>query len=381
MTTSNSPDYIYYDLQVNNYKSSNTESPNLTFSESRSINFLSKPNDYHMSIVRFQLDTYSLPSFIADIEPNQSDPNKMIETITLEWETGGTVASGNPVNLVWVPTNKNIQTPAAPNTTNNGVQINSTQYYYGNSFRHYCDLVNTALKTATTALIAQVGGGTLTNLLPPFLKWNESTNCAELYAQELFYNWSRTNHVNIYFNRSLFARFNSMPAFRYGITSSLGRYYKMYMMDDNLTRTATINAQVYIKTSQEYSTISNWSPVSAIVFVSNTIGVYPNQTLNPITYNDGVEIKSQITPAFYNIISDIATNEMVYKPNLIYTPSAEYRYITLLSDQPMNNLDISVYWRDKQSGLLYPFILLSGASASIKILFKKKRINCIEYKT
>ena len=32
---------------------------------------------------------------------------------------------------------------------------------------------------------------------------------------------------------------------------------------------------------------------------------------------------------FAPIISDMATNDMVYKPNLIYVPSAEYRFIDM----------------------------------------------------
>ena len=62
---------------------------------------------------------------------------------------------------------------------------------------------------------------------------------------------------------------------------------------------------------------------------------------------------------------------MVYKPNLIYVPSAQYRLIHLTTSQPINNIDIQCFWKDKK-GVLRPFILLIGASASIKILFQKK---------
>lgn len=369
---STSPDFIYYDLQINNFQSTNTESPHLSFLESRSIPILEKANDYTMSIVRFQIDTYSLPTFIADIMPSQADPNKMIESVTLEWDTSGTVVSTNPLFLTWIPTNKNIATPAGPSTLETKTQSNYTQYYHGNSFRHYCDLVNTALATQTTALIAQVGGGTLTGLLPPFLKWNENTHCAELHAQELYYNWSRANHVNIYFNRPLFAKFTSMPAIRYGISATLGRNYKMYMMDDMSTRTVTIGGQTYIKTPQEFSTISNWTPVAGIVFISNTLPIVSNQMSAPVVYDNNSLIKAGLTPNFNNIISDICTNEMCYKPNLIYTPSGENRRIDLKTEQALADISIQVYWRDKKGNLI-PFVLLSGASASMKILFEKKK--------
>lgn len=365
-----SPDRVYYDIQVQNYQSTTTESPMLTFNESRTVPLIRKADDYYLSIVRFQLDTYSLPTFIADIEPNQSDPNKMIHSVTLEYETATEYNSTDPQFLQWVPTNANINVPSAPSTNPDRLQSNVSQYYYGNSFRHFCDLVNTALASATETLQAQVGSA-LNDLLPPFLLWNETTNCAELHAQEEFYNWSRTHHVNIYFNRPLFAKFNSMPAIRYGVSATLGRYYKMYMKDDMSTRLVTLNEETFIRTPQEYSTISNWSPVASIVFTSSLLPVVANQMSAPVVYDNNNQIISGLTPNFSNVISDLATNEMCYKPNLLYTPSAEYRRIDLLNSQPISNIDIQVFWKDHK-GNLNPFILLSGASASIKLMFERK---------
>jgi hypothetical protein len=368
---SNQSSRIYYDMQITNFQSSTTESPHLSFSESRTVPILMKANDYYLSIVRFQLDTYSLPTFIADIEPNQADTNKMIETVSLEYQdSSGNITCTNPLNLSWIPTNMNINTPAPPSSQSDGIQSNYTQYYQGNSFRHYIDLINNALATQTTNLIA-LTGSTLLTLTAPFLKWNDDTLCAELYCDELYYNWSRANHVNVYFNRALFAKLNSMPAIRYGVSATLGRFYKMYVKDDRKTRLVVIDSVTYIKTPQEYSTISNWTPVAGIVFVSNTLPVVSNQMSAPVVFNDNHLIKSGITPNFTNIISDMASNEMVYKPNLIYTPTGEYRRVDLRTDQPITELSIQVYWKDRK-GNLNPFVLLSGASGSIKIMFEKK---------
>ena len=67
----------------------------------------------------------------------------------------------------------------------------------------------------------------------------------------------------------------------------------------------------------------------------------------------------------------MATNDLCYKPNLIYSPSAENRYIDMFGNNDISNIDINVFWKD-QKGNLMPFYLQSGASASIKILFKLK---------
>lgn len=94
-TKSTSPTHIYYDLQINNFQSTTTESPRLVFNETRNNSFVPKADDYYLSIVRFQLDTYSLPTFIADIQPNQSDRNLMIYSVTLEADIGGIITSTN----------------------------------------------------------------------------------------------------------------------------------------------------------------------------------------------------------------------------------------------------------------------------------------------
>lgn len=63
--------------------------------------------------------------------------------------------------------------------------------------------------------------------------------------------------------------------------------------------------------------------------------------------------------------------DMVYKPNLIYVPSAEYRHIDMHGVNDIKNIDINVFWHDRE-GMLIPFILQSGTSCSIKLLFKLK---------
>lgn len=366
------PSHIYYDLQINNFQSTTTESPPLIFNETRNNSFVPKADDYFLSIVRFQLDTYSLPTFIADIQPNQPDRDLMIHSLTLEADVGGAIVSTAPYFLQWVPSNQFTRLPNPPNATSNGLQDNSTQYYFGNSFQYFCDLVNTQLGLALSSLIFLTGGDTspFATATAPFLKWNSTTDCAELYTDSSFFNPLATNKINIYFNRPLYALFSSFNAIRYGTTPTLGRFYKILTNNYGIN-TTTVGGKTYIVTPQEYSTISNWSPVASIVFTTGTIPIVPNQLSAPLVYFEGQLVQTSNNPNFSNVLTDLATNDMVYKPNLIYVPSAQYRLVDLTTSQPITNIDIQCFWKDKQ-GILRPFILLSGASASMKILFQKK---------
>lgn len=367
-----SPSHIYYDLQINNFQSTTTESPRLIFNETRNNSFVPKADDYYLSIVRFQLDTYSLPTFIADIQPNQANRDLMIHSVTLEADVGGVITSTNAFFLVWQPSNVNAPLPNPPSLTSNGFQDNSTDYYFGNSFQYFCDLVNTQLSLALTNLIALTGGGAspFTTATAPYLKWNVSTECAELYAENAFYNPSNVNKINIYFNRPLYALMTSFKALRYGTTATLGRFYRI-LTNNYGANVETIGGKQYIVTSQEYSTISNWTPVASIVFTTGTLPIVPNQLSAPLVFFENQLVQTANNPNFSNILTDMATNDMVYKPNLLYVPSAQYRMVDLTTSQPITNIDLQCYWKDKQ-GILRPFILLSGASASVKILFQKK---------
>jgi hypothetical protein len=65
--------------------------------------------------------------------------------------------------------------------------------------------------------------------------------------------------------------------------------------------------------------------------------------------------------------------ENSYKPTLIYNPTAEYRFFDLYSSTPLKNIEISVFWRST-SGKYIPLLVSSGGSASVKILFQKKKL-------
>jgi hypothetical protein len=367
---STNPREVYYDININNQSSIGTTSQILNFNEARNKPLVNKAGLYSLSIVRFELDTYSLPTFIPDIEkfPN-TDPDLMIQTVTLDYGAFST----QPKNLKWKPTNLHIAKP--PNLSVSRPDQEDSEYYYGNSFRHYCDLVNTAFE-ALTAELKTLAGATLDDLKAPKMIWNDENQTCSILAQEEFYNWSKVNHVGIYFNRSLYANFTSLPAVK-NYNNPLNKIYKIYMKDDYSTKIIVLDplldnvTEKFIKTDQEFSTISNWSPVAGIVFMSSNLPIVPTEVSAPYNYYNGILLTNSASQLKQRIITDMVANDMCYKPNLLYTPSAEYRFIDMTGDGAINEVDISVYWRDR-SGLLHPFYLQSGSNCSIKILFKLK---------
>ena len=115
--------------------------------------------------------------------------------------------------------------------------------------------------------------------------------CAEIYSEALVYDPENVNKINIYFNRPLLALFTSFKNIRYGTGATQGRFYKMVTTNYG-KNVETIKGTEYIVTTQEYSTISNWSPVSSIVFTTGTIPIVPNQLSAPSVYFEGNLIQS-----------------------------------------------------------------------------------------
>lgn len=259
---------------------------------------------------------------------------------------------------------------------------------------------------------------------PPFLEWSNGSLKASLVANALF-NSERSSyainertwvvnggnatstpdppipfHFKIAFNASLYALFNSFPATETVINNEL-----FYIMDFTHPVPNIVNASLnaislypaypfldpfigvdgiitlstsleyghigtHIVLDQELSTIDTWCPINGLVFTTNTLPIVINQFSANSTIN-GERPNPEAGADFALVITDLQTNQQGYKPNILYTPSAEYRRIDMTGNLGLTNVDIRVFWRAK-TGQLLPMKLNCGATASLKLLFQKK---------
>jgi hypothetical protein len=70
-----SPDQVYFDITVSNFQSTTTKPPVFFFNEQRTMPFISNPEEYYLSILRFTMETGSLPVFIPSIEETETRPS------------------------------------------------------------------------------------------------------------------------------------------------------------------------------------------------------------------------------------------------------------------------------------------------------------------
>jgi hypothetical protein len=217
----------------------------------------------------------------------------------------------------------------------------------------------------------------------PFFVWDSTSNTANLTA-ELPYTINQAvgvNAIKMYFNAPTFNLFNSFVA-RYlgyqGITS--GRQYQLELTNTGGLNLTTLTVPNTFPTvtwegfymSQEYPTVENWSPILALVFVSNTLPIQPNNVSTPVVYNNNEQIVLGGNNAdTANIVTDLVSDTGNYRPALVYLPQAQYRYVTLYGNRPLYNLDLSIFYRTK-TGQLIPFTLNSGSAVTVKFAFIKK---------
>ena len=136
----------------------------------------------------------------------------------------------------------------------------------------------------------------------------------------------------------------------------------------------------WVNTQNYKSTDSLWSPIGSIVFTSSLLPIKTEDTSQPNVLgasNTGISNPSGFS-AFTPIITDIVidTSEKgahAWREFTEYIPQAEYRMISFgSSHQPISNIDISVFWKNRLNNQLYPIYLYNLATVSIKIMFRKK---------
>jgi hypothetical protein len=363
---------VYLDTVISNLNNTNTTPPYAYYNETRNTPIIYDPYKYNLIIARFQIDTNFLPVFIPMIETSSTNPNKTIYSITLEYN--GTIAG--PTYVTFIPQNKVAPVPSAPAYTYNNLQDNRQGYYDIYTYQYWIYLINQCFQTAFDALAVAVGGIiNLPSAFAPVMTFDTLNKIAIINADSAGYSMEITG-IKIYFNQALGQLFSSFPFIINSFSDSYNRIFQLQttvfslanLADYPPTGTTLFNAyQVF----QEYSTISAWNPVMSIALTSNTMPVVPNNEGVPsITINGIKQQQSGNNNIQSQVISDFVADGL-YKPVITYIPSGEYRRIQLIGDSPLSNIDISVFYKDRQ-GQLNPVLLPAGCSITIKFLFELK---------
>ena len=327
-------DRIYCDILLSNSITQNNSHPTVQFFESRSSALLNDTTNYKMSIIRFSLNTEMLPIFI----PAMQNTNQTIYSITMEY-------------------NGKVQQQYMNYVPQGRTTIGSDDFYDIYNYQYVIYLMNECFRQCFSSLNLPMNGAK-----QPFISFDVQTQLCNIIFDENYYGFNEQNKINVYFNFSMNAILNTFPVFVHGNNLANGRNFQLdlRMMKNNILQ-------------QELSSVGLWNPVNSIVFTSNMIPIEPSANPPIQIYKDGILQTGTSSNTSLNVLTDFVGNDLLFKPYVIYSPTV-YRYIDLKPNTEIRNIDLQVFWRDKNSGKYRPLYLASGGSCSVKLLFVKKNV-------
>ena len=365
----------------------------LSFNEQRTIPYLRHPADYYVSVLSFEMDTQGVPVYLCEPVIGATDINSTIYWVTITDASNNVI---NHINVRWAPEDLAAALPPSPVREN----FNDYPYYYGFNYSHFIELVNIALKS-----------GVHTSK-PPFLRMDGNlvilTAPAQAATNQQYVTDASGNCVTptgifnvnghkIFFNSELYYLFSSLQALEINepLVGSAGgtvlnANFQLLMVVNpsgtNLkfipTDLSTVPPSVSYRTVQsttEYPPFPMWNPIDTIVITTDNLHIVPELIAANATTSTKTARGNKSNADSYYILTDYASplyTGKEYKPNITYQPSAEYRLSDLLGSlgrfaENVSQLNLNVYWKDKY-GSLHRFLLESGGTASLKLLFRKK---------
>ena len=289
-----------------------------------------------------------------------------------------------PVRIIYSPDSIfPINQLPRPPSQNNGVQDNSSTYYYIYTFQKFITLINSAITTSYNQFNAVHPG--IHGSAPAF-QYDSITGLISLVAER---SYSQAGGASLNLNALLF---NYLEGIRVNFNGFNQNNFKdfNFIFDElpfnqlgfSIPPNTVTNPPAYNKYTQEYDVRYLWCNIKSILITSNSIsarGEYLPESANPNFINN---VSNSFNPntrsviSYYDIFLDSSgTNGANWRQYLYYDPKI-YKWIDLTSDSPLNNINIEIFIQ-LNSGELLPLSIPSDSVATIKLLFRKKK--CIEY--
>ena len=209
------PDNIYYTASIiNNNTSTNgtDQDPIARFVETRDTPIVKDANDYEVSVLKVSINGggKTLPILIPQIQVGNAVNNTIYSVVlnAVVYTTGG---SGDTNSLVYVTSGETFLQWISE-LFDNGTQVPTTAqptqvdtpYYYVYSYNHWVVIINNALQTAYTALLANINAipgitGYVMGNRCPTVEFDENTRKFSFYMDTTNTAWGNTEGPPTYF--------------------------------------------------------------------------------------------------------------------------------------------------------------------------------------
>jgi len=354
----NKVEYMYMNIDILNSSQGQNffyQCPEIRYTENLIDAVLENANNYKMFIVRFDYDNgMLLPIWSPEIVDNQSNVNLCTESITLS-VVHDSVTYTQTTNMIYEPETTAIL------FSNAGLFNDSQNYYYVYTYSHVVYLFNQMLQNCFNSLQQQIGDTFTFTASCPFISYDPNSSLFSLYFDDSI----GAEQFNVKFDANLYQMFYSFY-FR--------NNNELVINDNNGLNNITIGSKSWIKITQDFISTSTWSPIQSIVFTTDRMPIISEQNTQPLTFSDNnLNQDTTMYQKYKKIITDIALavdKSSDYRGLIPYAPNFP-RYINFDSSEPLKVIDISLFWKDKNSGNLIPARIPNGGNVSLKLCFQR----------
>ena len=138
--------------------------------------------------------------------------------------------------------------------------------------------------------------------------------------------------------------------------------------------TSAPTATYYVVVQDMESTSSLWSPVASIVLATTFLSVREEYSGTPITIGTGNLGGNISTGSFQKVLIEAPIEvaaQVSWRGLFFYEPKVETLTSLATSKEPLKNLDINIYWRNRLTNYLTPLTLYNGGSVTTRLMFKR----------
>jgi hypothetical protein len=362
--------HIYYDLNAYNNNSGYDKDGNdvpiqssqqCIFNQMRNKPYLDNPSDYELAIVKFNLDSNSFPNQI--VQPLIGVP----KNIDGSYKTVYDMYIGTTrINVSWLPADMTLR--ANPPTTGGQLVDKSmitNEFFYNYSYQYFLDRINKEISSYEF-----------------FFSYNPVTGLISLNG-----NYPYIGLNIMYVNEQLY---NLLAGFQYEYFSSVaGIDTPVYQLIATQVLTgagAIVNQKVQpqytsfntvpltvsqnsVVTLQNYPSTQLWNPVVSILFTSKSLAVVPDDESNPYIFglNPNPQTNnSNVSTTLFEYCLGRRADPVINFVNIVYL------FKSLISNDPIADLNLETFWKDDY-GNLHPFFIESGSNFNLKLLFRKHK--------
>ncbi len=365
------------------------------FSETRTVSLLPKCSDYYCSVVRFDIPLDLIPILIMPIVPGTdalgpppAAPRNITPFIIGIRYNGVTYVQNIPGNNFGITTNYSaniIWTPedftVLPVFQTSPKALIPSPWLYMYSYETFIDMINGALAAAYAIFAAAnpAAPQAIANVAP-FYYYDATTQLISLVAH---ISWATTlaQHfpdppgvaricMNYELNLYLDA-FHSMVV-PPGIFPLIPANNINVFIEDLHWNGFPVNTYpavpTYVKVTQAYNNITYWNSLRRLVITTNTIPIVQESV--PVgDRNTGAAATLPIISDFIPQLTTAGDSRTI----AYYIPTGQYRLADMIQDQPLQKIDLKLFWSDKD-GNLYPIMISQFQQANVKLGFFKKTL-------